>query len=41
MEYTNEELIERITNGDEEAFNLLYDKYYRMVYFVAMQHAVS
>ncbi len=35
MEYTNEELIERITNGDEEAFNLLYDKYYRMVYFVA------
>lgn len=35
MEYSNEELIRKIANGDETAFNLLYDKYYRMVYFVA------
>lgn len=35
MEHTNEELIKRIAAGDEEAFNQLYDKYYRMVYFVA------
>lgn len=35
MEYTNEELIKKIANGDEDAFNKLYDKYYRMVYFVA------
>lgn len=35
MEYTNEELIKKVASGDEEAFNQLYDKYYRMVYFVA------
>lgn len=35
MEYTNEELIKKVAAGDEEAFNKLYDKYYRMVYFVA------
>lgn len=34
---TNEVLIKKVAEGDEEAFNVLYEKYYRMIYFVALK----
>lgn len=37
MSKTNEELIRDIVNGDEAAFNELYEKYHRMVYYVALK----
>ncbi len=36
-EITNDLLIQRIINGDEEAFNELYERYHRMVYYVALK----
>lgn len=30
-------LIQAVINGDEEAFNQLYDQYYRLVYFIAYE----
>lgn len=37
MSKTNEELINEIVNGNEEAFNELYEKYHRMVHYVALK----
>ncbi len=37
MAKTNEELIREIINGNEEAFNELYEKYHRMVHYVALK----
>lgn len=36
-ERTNDELIREIINGSEEAFNELYERFHRMVYYVALK----
>lgn len=36
-EKTNDELIREIINGSEEAFNVLYERFHRMVYYVALK----
>ena len=34
-EYTDEELVLMLQNNDEEAFNLLYHRYVKLVYYIA------
>lgn len=33
--YTDKELVLQLQNGNEQAFDLLYERYYRLVYFIA------
>ena len=34
-EYTDEELVQMLQNDSEEAFNLLYQRYVKLVYYIA------
>ena len=35
--HEDDRLIERVQNGDEEAFNSLYDKYYKTMLYTAFR----
>lgn len=35
--YTDKELVIQLQHGNEQAFDLLYEKYYRLVYFIAYE----